>query len=110
MVKLEQELKDLILKNIEFKLDGKTVKRGKLRVFNTKQFFIKFKLETDVIKEYELPYPYQWRRVDGGFVFDYCLSSFCPKSDELYWKMKMVNSSEASKLHEKYLFIIALSS
>lgn len=110
MVKLEQELKDLILKNIEFKLDGKTIKRGKLRVFNTKQFFIKFKLETDVIKEYELPYPYQWIKTDAGFIFDYCLSSFCPKTDELYWKMKMINSTDASKIHEKYLFILALSS
>lgn len=110
MVKLEQELKDFILKNLEFKLDGKTIKRGKLRVFNTKQFFIKFKLETDVIKEYELPYPYQWSRTENGIVFDYCLSSFCPKTDELYWRMKMVNSTDSSKIHEKYLFIVALSS
>lgn len=110
MVKLEQELKNLILKNLEFKLDGKVIKKGKLRIFNTKQFFIKFKLETDVVKEYELPYPYKWRVTDTGIVFDYCLSSFCPKSDELYWKMKMVNSTDSSKIHEKYLFIVALSS
>lgn len=110
MVKLEEELKNLILKNLEFKLDGKTIKKGKLRVFNTKQFFIKFKLETDVVKEYELPYPYKWRKIETGIVFDYCLSSFCPKTDELYWKMKMVNSTDSSKIHEKYLFIVALSS
>ena len=61
MVKLENQLKSLMLKNVEFKIDGKTIKRGKIKVFNTKQFFIKFKLEYgDDTKEYELPYPYSF--------------------------------------------------
>lgn len=111
MTRLEDQLKILILKNVEFKLEDKVVKRGKIKVFNTKQFFIKFKLEYDEgVKEYELPYPYKVIKTDTGFVFDYCLSAFCPKTEESYWKMRTVNKDEASKLHENYLFIVALSS
>jgi hypothetical protein len=111
MTRLENQLKSLILKNVEFKLDEKVIKRGKVKVFNTKQFFIKFKLEYDGgMKEYELPYPYNVVKNDNGFVFDYCLSAFCPKTEESYWKMRTVNKDEASKIHENYLFIVALSS
>jgi hypothetical protein len=110
MNKLEDQLKSLILNNVEFKLNDKIIKRGKVKVFNTKQFFIKFKLELDEgYKEFELPYPYKVIKIDNGFIFDYCLSAFCPKTEETYWRMKTMNRQDASKIHENYLFVVALS-
>ena len=111
MHKLENDLKILILKNVEFKINDKIIKKGKVKIFNTKQFFIKFKLEnSEGTKEFELPYPYKVYKKANGFLFDYCLSAFAPKTEEVYWKMKTINSSDASKLHESYLHIVALSS
>lgn len=111
MFKLENQLKDLVLKDIEFKIDGKTIRRGKIKVFNTKQFFIKFKLENSGdLKDYEIPYPYKITKVTNGYLFDYCLSAFVPRTEEVYWKMKTMNKKEASKLHENYLFVVSLSS
>lgn len=111
MYKLEEDLKFLILKNVEFKINDKIIKKGKVKIFNTKQFFIKFKIESlDDVKEFELPYPYRVVKTSNGFLFDYCLSAFVPKTEEVFWKMKTFNSSESSKLHENYLYVIALSS
>lgn len=110
MHKLEEQLKGIILKTVEFQIDGKSIKRGRIKVFNTKQFFIRFKLESDRdVKEYDLPYPFKVKQIDGGYIFDYCLSAFCPRTSDIYWKMLLMNKSEASKLHNNYLKIITLS-
>ena len=111
MHKLEHHLKNLILETVEFKLDGRVIKRGQIKVFNTKQFFIKFKLDIGGdFKDYELPYPFRADRVEDGYIFDYCLSAFIPKTEEMYWKMTCMDKSTASKLHNNYLYITKLSS
>lgn len=110
MERMEEQLKELILKNVDFQLDGKTIKKGKIKIFNTKQFFIKFKLENEgAVKEYELPYPFKIKKISNGYLFDYSLSAFIPRTEEMYWKMLLMNKSEASKLHNNYLFVLTLS-
>jgi hypothetical protein len=111
MVKLEEQLKDIILKNVDFQIDGKSIKRGKIKVYNSKQFFIRFKLENDnKLIEYDLPYPFKVVKNTNGYIFDYCLSAFCPRTEELYWKMLLMNKSESSRLHNNYLHVMTLSS
>lgn len=101
----------LMLKNVEFKIDNKIIRRGKIKVFNTKQFFIKFSLEnSEIVKEYELPYPYKVISNTNGFIFDYCLSAFYPKTEEVYWRMLTMDRSGASKIHNNYLHINTLLS
>lgn len=110
MYRLENQLKPLLLTNVEFVIDGKVIKRGKIKVFNTKQFFIKFRLENlESIKDYELPYPFRVEKVSDGYLFDYCLSAFIPNTEEVFWKMRGMNKDDSSKLHEKYLFVRTLS-
>ena len=110
MHKLETQLKDIVLKNVDFQIDGKSIKKGKIKVYNTKQFFIRFKLEQDdKLVEYDLPYPFKILEEKHGYIFDYTLSAFCPRSDELYWKILLMNKSEASRLHNNYLYVVTLS-
>jgi hypothetical protein len=107
MENVETELKKFVLKNVVFKIDNKILKSGKIKIFNTKQFFIKFKLlSNNLEKEYELPYPYSLKKVPGGLLFDYTLSAFCPFKDETYYKLLLCDKSNASKLHNKYLMIL----
>jgi len=111
MLRLDNQLKSLIFKHVDFQLDGKSIKKGKIQIFNTKQFFIKFKLDNGGdIKEYELPYPFKVVKIPNGYLFDYSLSAFIPRTEEMYWKMKCMNKSEASKLHDSYLYVLTLSS
>ena len=106
MHRIENNLKDLMLQSVNFVLDGKVIKSGKIKIYNTKHFFIRFKLDTDNgIKEFELPYPYKLNKTTTGYMFDYCLSAFIPETEEVFWKMKVINKEKPSKLHEKHLFI-----
>ena len=103
---IEQQLKKCILKNVNFIIDNKCIRSGKIKVFNTKQFFIRFKiLSENIEKEYELPYPFKLVERDDVFLFDYSLSAFCPPSNENYYKMLMCDKTKASKLYNNYLFI-----
>lgn len=110
MYKVEQQLKPLVLRHVEFIIDNKVVKRGQVKIFNTKQFFIKFKIETEQgIKDYEIPYPFELRETPTGYVFDYSLSAFVPPTEEVYWKMRLIDSKGASKLYNNYLYVQTLS-
>lgn len=104
MDKLENKLKSLVLTDVIFTLDGKVLKRGKIKLFNTKQFFIRFKMECgDEVKDWELPYPFKLEDITGGILFNYCLSAFCPPTELAYYKMKMIDKSNVSKLHDSHL-------
>lgn len=110
-MEIEKQLKELMLQTVSFVLDGKTIKKGKISVFNTKQCFIKFKLDNDGdIKEWELPYPFKFKKIDEGYLFDYCLSAFVPRTEDSYWKMFLMDKSESSRMHNNYLYVIPLSS
>ena len=103
---IEQQLKACILKDANFIIDNKIIRSGKIKVFNIKQFFIKFKITSgNLEKEYEIPYPFKMTIVDDGFLFDYCLSAFCPPSNENYYKMLVYDKSNVSKLYNNYLWL-----
>lgn len=107
---LEEKLKDVILQTVEFVVDGKPIKQGKIRVYNTKQFFIKFKLENgDESKDMELPYPYRLEKIGNSYLFDYCLSAFCPPTELVFYKMKLLNKENASKLHDNHLWLVPVT-
>ena len=76
-------------------------------MFNTKQNFIRFKIDdSGESKEWELSYPYDIKNIEKGFIFDYSLSAFCPRTEEVYWRMKAMNKSDASKFFDNYLYVL----
>ena len=76
-------------------------------MFNTKQNFVRFKIEEDnETKEWEISYPYDIKKIENGFIFDYALSAFCPRTEEVYWKMKAINKTDASKFFDNYLYVL----
>ena len=111
MEKLDSDLKNLILKTVDFQLDGKSLRKGKIKVYNTKHFHIKFNMENDgETKEFELPYPFRITKIPEGYIFNYALSAFIPRTEEIYWKLRCMDKSEASRLHDNFLYVYTLSS
>lgn len=107
MNRIEEYLKNLIFRDVKFVLNSRTIKEGKIQLFNTKQNFIRFKIdENGETKEWELSYPYDIKNTDEGFIFDYSLSAFCPRTEEVYWKMKAMNKENASKFFDNYLYVV----
>lgn len=108
--KVEAQIKDLMLHDVDFLIDNKSVKKGKVKVYNIKQFFIKFQIESNgESRDFELPYPYRVDKTDYGYLFDYCLSAFCAPTDVLYYKLKLLNKENASKLYNTHLKVVKLS-
>lgn len=110
MEKLDKQLKELMLNSFDFQLEGKSLRKGKVKIYNTKQFHIKFNLENDGdSKEFELPYPFKIVKYPHGYLFDYALSAFVPRTEESYWKLKSMCKENASRLHDNHLWVVPIT-
>jgi len=103
--KVTNFLKPLLLQNIIIKTDKKILKRGKLKIFQVKQYYINFTLEyKDSIKSYEIPYPYKMNWDEETAILNYHLSSFIPFRQ--INRVKFLDSSSKSKLYDSLMYIL----
>ena len=103
--KVTEFLKPFLLKDIVIKTDKKILKRGKLKIFQVKQYYINLTLEyNDAIKSYEIPYPYRVENVDSMAILNYQLSSFIPPKQ--LNKVKFLDSSSKSKIYDNLVYIL----
>ena len=105
---IEQQLNKFLLKTVTFKLNNKVVKKGKLKLFSIKQFFIKFNIDiNNEIKVYEIPYPFKIHENENGIAFEYTLSSFCNSDvSSLFYKIKTINKKTSNKMFDNFLFML----
>lgn len=105
---IEKKINNFLLKPLTFKLNDKIIKKGKLKIFTIKQFFIKFNLEiNNEIKVFEIPYPYKIHEKNNSLVFEYTLSSFCNSNNsELYYKLKTTDKKTSNKMCDNFLYML----
>ncbi len=109
---LTAHLEKYLLQSVEFVLNDKVIKRGKIKIFNFKQYFIKFTLETDTgeMKVYDLLYPF---RVDkdheGNCVFNYHLSAFSGGDMDMFYSMKAISKDSALPAYDGAITLKSLS-
>ena len=83
----------------------KILKRGKLKIFQVKQYYINLTLEyNDSIKSYEIPYPFKVKSDPGTAVLNYQLSSFIPRKQ--INKVKFLDSSSKSKIYNNLVYVL----
>tara|TARA_R100001594_G_scaffold52909_1_gene86495 strand:+ start:156 stop:506 length:351 start_codon:yes stop_codon:yes gene_type:complete len=103
--KVTDFLKPFLLKDIVIKTDKKILKRGKLKIFQIKQYYVNLTLEfNDSIKSYEMPYPFKMHHEEDKGVLNYHLSSFIPKAQ--LTMVKFLDSSSKSKLYNNLVYIL----
>jgi hypothetical protein len=105
---IEKSLNNFLLKTITLKVDDKVLKKGKLKIFNIKQFFIKLNLEiNNDIKVFEIPYPYKLHEHGKGLTFEYTLSSLCNSNNSsLYYKLKTTDKGGSNKIYDNFLNLL----
>lgn len=105
---IEQQLNKFLLKTVTFKLNNKVIKKGKLKLFSIKQFFIKFNIDiNNEIKVYEIPYPFKIHENENSIAFEYTLSSFCNgDTSPLFYKLKTTNKKTSNKMFDNFLFML----
>ena len=103
--KVTDSLKQFLLQDIIIKTDKKILKRGKLKIFQVKQYYINFTLEfNDSIKSYEIPYPFKVEEAEVGAILNYHLSSFIPYKQ--LNRVKFLDSSSKSKIYDNLVYIL----
>ena len=103
--KVTDFLKPFLLRDIIIKTDKKILKRGKLKIFQVKQYYINLTLEyNETIKSYEIPYPFKVKSEPGTAVLNYQLSSFIPQKQ--INKVKFLDSSSKSKLYNNLVYVL----
>ena len=108
---IEQLIKPLLLRDISFTVDNKTLKSGKLILFSVKDFFCIFTLTTPDRGNkryiYEVPYPFTTNTTVSSLEFDYTIDSFCLHNDNIISATKSIAVNRASKLFNKKMVVIA---
>jgi hypothetical protein len=108
---VEKSISDFLLRDVIFYIDGgKTLKKGKLILFKFKEFYFNFtiKNDKDVCKVFEIPYPFKHDCGVNFIKFSYNIDDMVQKNSNLYFKIKMMNTSNISKLYNSVLVLSAV--
>ena len=72
---LQEGLTDILQKNIKIGLNNKILREGKLLLFNVKDFYVHFLLETVKTpkKNYDIPVPFRVIKTKNELIFDYAI-------------------------------------
>jgi hypothetical protein len=103
-------LQDFLQSRVSFKVNNKTMKSGTLKLFNVKQYFIKFYIETDAkeMKVIELPYPFLVEATNDVCTLNYKLTSICNNHQPTMKMLKSIKSDSFSKIHDNFVRITKL--
>lgn len=105
-------LQTFLQSRVTIKCNNKVLKTGKLTLFNVKQYFIRFYIETDkkTNKVLELPYPFLIDKHDMGIcTLNYKISSLCNNHAPTVNALRAVNKSISSKIYDNVINIIPLN-
>jgi hypothetical protein len=101
-----ENFKPFLLKDIVIKTDKKVIRRGTLRIFQLKQYFIRLFIEVgDKTKQYEIPYPFTCSLDDEVLTLNYHLSTVM-KDEGVILQTKFLDASGKSKLYNNLVYIL----
>jgi hypothetical protein len=100
-------LQPMLQHHVHFNIGHKTVRKGRLMLYNMQDYYVKFTIKTnkDLIKTYEVPYPFRVISTDNMVRFSYKVSDFCrdnPNKEQLLREFEPIQN----KMYDKYLSIV----
>mgnify|MGYP001173468250 CR=1 FL=1 len=102
-------LKHALQRSVVFDVNGKTLRQGKIILFNIKDFYITFNILTpkDVVKTYELPMPFEITLLDHGILCDYSISNMSRNNNVTEYLIRTIYNKfgKKSKLYNSKLTI-----
>ena len=106
---IDENLKTLLQREVQFIVNDKVLREGKLIVFNIKDFYISFIIHTkkDQTKTYDIPLPYRLSKQPGNIILDYNLKNVHYDKPGLQRLIESVSKSvgKKSKLYDTCLTI-----
>lgn len=101
--KLEQNINRFLQQKVDFIVNGKSVKTGKLILFCVKDFYLVFTLVVQHSKKvFEIPYPYSFNIDDSKIILNYTLETFCHNNNDIKNYAKLMIPKKPNKFHNTY--------
>jgi len=99
---IENNFKDFFLNNVNFVINEKIIKKGKLINLSVKDFFIIFQLEIPKggIKTFEIPYPFGIENKKSFVDFDYRLCTLTQNDTYKFVKARNFKPKKNSKFYD----------
>lgn len=98
--------KPYLLQDIVIRTDKKVIRRGTLKIFQLKQYFIRLFLDVNgKQKQYEIPYPFDIHDNGNRLTLNYHLSTIA-KDEEVMLQIKFMDTSNKSKLYNNLVYIL----
>ena len=103
-----QLLEPFLQQNVSFCLGTKNVRKGKLLLYNIKDYYIKFTIRTnkDVNKVYEIPYPYDIVNVNEGVKMSYKINTLCNGNNTKEQLLREYGDGSTNKLYNSNITIV----
>jgi hypothetical protein len=100
-------IKNYLQKQVTFCVGQKTVRRGKLLLYNVSDYYIKFTIKTnkDIQKTYEVPFPFQVYDNINYLILSYKIDDLCAGNSN---RVNFINdhfTDITNKLYDKRLII-----
>lgn len=100
-------IEPFLQKNVVFNIGTKSVRKGKLLLFNIKDYYLKFIIKTSkgVNKTYEIPYPYDITSNKDSVRLTYKLIDLCCGNVNKVEKMLEYDDNPSNKLFDSAVVI-----
>lgn len=109
IAELQDNLAAVLQQNLKFIINGKTIKEGKLLLYNIKDYYITFTLVTpkEVVKTYEIPIPFKIAIKDGDLIFNYAITTLSKKDPDkqILIRLLLQKIGKKSKFYDNALTI-----
>lgn len=100
---LEKSINRFLQQKINFSINGKNIKNGKLILFCIKDFYLVFTLNIQHSKKvFEIPYPYNFTTSENKIVLNYTLDTFCRKVTDIENYAKLMLPRKPNKFYNTY--------
>lgn len=100
---LEKNINRFLQQKINFCINGKSIKSGKLILFCIKDFYLVFTLSIQHTKKvFEIPYPYHYLINDNKITLNYTLDTFCRKITEIENYAKLMLPKKPNKFYNTF--------
>ena len=105
-------LANILQKNIKITLNNNTLREGKFILFNIKDFYIQFLIETPitrVIKTYEIPVPFDVQITENTLLFHYTTNKVVKRDEKCKMHLNILLSKckKPSKLYDNTVMIVS---
>lgn len=104
---------ELLQSDVEIVVNSKVMKRGVIKLFNVKQYFIKFYIDIPGkdVKVVEIPYPFkvEYDKETRKCTLNYKLSSLCNNHRDTMDVLKRLTSQKTHKFYDNVVYINSLN-